>query len=133
MDQGARQRHALLLAAGKIGGRPVMPGAKPNNLKDPCHALVPLRTSDFPDLERKADILCHRHMWPDGVGLKYNPKSTRFRLQIDALRGIKNADITNFNAAGFRRFEPGNAAKHGGLAAATRPQKRKRMAFLHRK
>ena len=62
VDGGPRQRHALLLAAGKLGRPAVGEVGKAHHLQDALHAGSDLDLGRTAHLEREGDVLPHRHV-----------------------------------------------------------------------
>ena len=110
---GPGQGGALLLAAGHLGGIlfPVFP--QPHHLQDLLAAGQTLLAAEFFLLvEAKEDVLLHRHVGEEGVGLKDDAEVALGRGQGGA---VLAADA---NAAGGGGLQAGDDAQQGGFAAA---------------
>ena len=111
-DDGAPHRHSLTLAAGELLGLAVEQLAEveyAGRLVDP---LVDLGLRELTDAQRERDILAHAHVGIERVVLKdHGHVSLAGRNVVDDL-------AVEAELAGGHRFESGNQAQQGRLAAA---------------
>ena len=124
--QRAGQRDALLLAAGNLAGAAVgelFHAHKPEHLGHARLGLV-LRTPEH--LEAEADVLGHRHVREQRVGLEDGVDRPPVGRQACDLLAVQQ-DLT----AG-RVVEAGDQPKQRGLAAARRPQQREELVLADR-
>ena len=115
-DNGAGQRHALLLAAGKLGR--VAPGQMAHfyHIQNFTNAALDFIAGQFAEREAEADILRHRHIRPDGIGLENHGHAAPFRRQ-HGTGGGKHFAI-HCDSAGIGFDKAGNHAQRRSLAAA---------------
>jgi hypothetical protein len=71
--EGAREGHALLLAAGKLGGVALRIVAEARGLQHRVGAALALLGAHFLHLESVRDVLLHGHVRPDRVALENHP------------------------------------------------------------
>ena len=126
-DDGAGQRHTLLLAARQFGGIAPLEVAHLDHVQDLVDAAVDLGARQLPDLQTEADILAHRHVRPDGVALE-DHRHAAILGRHDA-RGGRNLLAVHLDAAVGRRHEARDHAQGRGLAAARRAQQRDELAL----
>ena len=74
-DQGARQRHPLLLPARQIRGGALVQLLEPHQPERVPHAAADLGPRDAPDLEGVGDIAINAHVGPEGVALEDHAQS----------------------------------------------------------
>ncbi len=118
---GAREREALLLAAGKLTGimrQPVAEPDKPQFLFRPLEGVLPAGK-----FERDRDILECGHGGDEVEGLEHDP----YMIATEAGE-IVFAEAREFlaragDAAGTRALEPRENHEKGGLAGTGRPDK----------
>ena len=111
-DHGARQRNALLLAAGELvrKARPVV--RQPDEREHPVHARGDLGGADPAHLEGKRDVLRYRHMREQGVVLEDHADiAPVWRQRVDRL--ARQQDLS-----ARRLHQPGNHRERGRLAGA---------------
>ncbi|MNL09553.1 hypothetical protein D3C87_1303190 [compost metagenome] len=111
-DNGARQRHALLLPAGQLPRHAVHQAGKITDFKRMGDAARALVLRDLLHLQAETEIFGNRHMREKRIGLKNHGDVTRFRRRlIDTL-----AAQPDF--ASRRLADAGEDAQKRGLAAA---------------
>src|SRR5262249_21559518 len=87
--QRARQREALLLAAGKLGGVAIDQLIERDRVEHAHHPLADLLLGQPAHLEWERRVLEHVHVRPDGVGLEHHAEIALVRRDEDALvRGV---------------------------------------------
>ena len=114
--QRAGQRHALLLAAGKLVGIAVAELRQLDELQHLGDALVGLRLWHAGDLEAEGDVLRDRQVGEQRIGLEHHADI--------ALVGLQPGDVlaADDDRAGGRLLEAGDHAQHRRLAAARRSE-----------
>ena len=122
--EGARDGHALLLAAGEL------PGPAPGELGEPHeveHGLRPgadLVARELSLLQPEGDVLFHRHVRPQRVVLEHHADVALPR------RGAGDVPAADEHLSMLVLVEPGDQAKERGLAGARRPEEREELAGL---
>jgi hypothetical protein len=119
---GARQGHTLLLAARQLGGIASLEIAHLDHVEDGVDPAVDLGARQLAHLQAEADILAHRHVRPDGVALEDHRHAPLLGRHDARRRGDLLA--IHLDRAGRRRYETGDHAQRGGLAAARRTEQR---------
>jgi hypothetical protein len=111
---GAAQRHALTLPAGKLARLALQQFADGEDVGRVPHALVDLGLFEFAHLEAERHVVVDAHMRVERVILEYHGDVAVHRRQcIDHV--AVDGDI-----AGADRLKPGNHPERRGLAAAGR-------------
>jgi hypothetical protein len=120
--QGARQRHALLLAAGKLARQPVVHAAQLHHLERALHAALLLVLRHLAHRERVGHVLAHAEMREQGVVLEHHAEVPLVRRRAVDLLAVEQ------DVAGGRRLEAGQHHQRGGLARARRPEQAQELA-----
>ena len=94
-------------------------------MQDLIHPPVDLLRADTTHLQTKSDIVPHRHMRKNGIILEHHPHVASVG------RHIIDAVISNANLAALDGIEPDDHAQQRRLAAAGRPKKCKKLAWMH--
>ena len=116
IGQGAGKRHALLLAAGHLIDLPPLEPVEFHEAEHFGHPAPDLVPGDALHLEAEGDILPHRHMGEQGIGLEYRvDRPAEGRQMLDPLAVEEDFPFG-------RLLEPRDQAEQGGLAAAGRPE-----------
>ena len=124
--QRARQRHALLLAAGQLD-RPAVPEPlQLHQIERGAHPGLPLRAADTAHAQRKGDIFCHAHVREQRVALEHQPEIALLRRQAGDIAPIEQ------DRALVRMHEAGNRHQQRRLAGPGRPQQRQELARRYR-
>ena len=79
VHHSASQRHALLLAAGKLGGPAVGEAVQPHQAERVGHAAVALGARYPAHLQAEAHVLRHRHVREQCVILEHHARIARVR------------------------------------------------------
>ncbi len=124
VDDGPRQRHALLLAAGKLGRQTLTEAGEADELQSLARALRCLVLWRALPARPIGHVLRHAHMWEEGVVLEHRVE----RAPIG--RQPRHILAREPDRAGLRRQEAGDAAQQRGLAAARWSQQSDELALL---
>ena len=116
LDQSARQRHALLLAAGELLGAAAGELGQMRGAQDRVDALGDLGPGEPLHLQPVGDVAAHAHVREEGVGLEHQVERPPVR------RDRRDVDAVEQDAARVRRLEAGEQAQERGLAAAGRAE-----------
>lgn len=116
--QRARQRHALLLAAGQLVGKQVAATAQPDDLQHLGDA--PLFLGRAEALQAEADVGGHVEVGEERVLLEHHAETALFRRHREA-RTAEHLAVDQ-DASGAHALEAGNAPERRGLAAAARAE-----------
>ena len=111
-DQGAGQRHPLLLAAGQAGWPLLFMPAQADTINDPIDAALDVSVSASLHLQRKGNVLLDRHMRKQRIALEDHAEG--------ALFGGDGGDIRAVLAKRprCRRLEAGQDHQEGAFARA---------------
>ena len=119
-------RDPLALAARKLGRTTVEIGLELQDARDFERALVLHLSRLAGDGEREGDVLPHRHMRVERVGLEHHGDAPLRR------RHVGNVDVVDEALAGRDRLESGDHPEQRRLAAAGRAEQRGERAFIDR-
>ena len=121
-DQGPRQRHALLLAAGEVGGQALEQVLDLEHGRDFAHPPANSRTRLPLDLEREGDVVEHVHVRIEGVGLEHH-------ADVAPLRGpTGDVLVAEEDPPVIDDVQPAHGEQRRGLAAARRAEQREHLA-----
>src|SRR5439155_15623363 len=113
---GARDRHALLLAAGELAGQLLLMTAELHQVERPRYTLVSLRAGHAAHAQTETDVLPYAHVREERVVLEHHAEAALLRRQaVDAL-------VVEPDAAPAEREQARDAVQRGGLAAARRAE-----------
>jgi hypothetical protein len=114
--EGARERHALALAAGELVGVALAEAVELDEREELGHPRRDLGPRAAADAQGEADVLGHRHVAEEGVVLEHHAHVP--------LAGGDRRDVLAAvpHLAGVGRLEPGDDAEEGGLPAAGRAE-----------
>ena len=123
-DDGAAQRHALLLAAGELRRLAVEQAREPEQVGDLRQPRVAFRLRHLAHLQPEQDVLRDRQV-----------REQRIRLEDHrdrSLRGGQPRHVASGDAdrAGIGELQAGDQAQRGGLAAARGAEQHVERAFL---
>ena len=125
-DERARERDALLLAARKLRRTSGGEGPHLHHVERARDLGLALGLAHPAHLERKGEILGHRHVRKEGVVLEHHPDAALVRRhEVD--RAAVEADL-----AVRRRLEACEHHQAGGLARARRPEHGQELALRNR-
>jgi len=116
------ERHPLPLTAGERRHLALAEPFQPQHRHQFGHPAGDLSAADPPEFEAVADVLRHRHVRPQGIGLEYHRDVALVRRQPgDVAPADRDRTVCH-------RDEPADGAQQGGLAAARGSQKRYELA-----
>ena len=111
-DNGPCQGNALLLAAGELGGHPLLQMVYLHYLQDIIHLGLYLVLGYFPVLKAECHIVPDRHVGEDCIVLEYH-------AHVPLVGGDVVDDLAvNLNLAAFNGVKADDHAQQRGLAAA---------------
>ena len=122
---GARQRHALLLAARELRGLTIKQRFQAEKTRRPRQPVVPLRAGNLPHPEAKDDVLGDTQMRKQRIALKDHGDAP---LRGRQRRHVAPADQ---DAAGAGDIEPRDQAQGRGLAATGGAEQGEELACGH--
>ena len=131
--EGARQRDALLLPAGELRGSALRERAHLHHAERVRDLLGDLLLALAPDAQAVRDVLEHRHVRPDRVGLEHHREAALLGRDVHALRRRIDGGAADADLARARLLQPRDGAQRRGLAAAGRTEQRQLLAGLHGK
>ena len=114
----ARQRHALLLAAGELGWVAVGEPVEPHEGEQLVHAVADLLLGAPADAQPEPDVVLDRHVLEGRVVLEDEADAALAR------RRGRDVLAVDHHRAGVRRLEPGDDAQQRRLAAPARAEQR---------
>ena len=117
-------RDPLALAARKLGRATIEIGLELQDARDLERPLVLHLSRLAGDGEREGDVLPHRHMRIEGVGLEHHGDAPLRR------RHVGYVNIVDEALAGRDRLESGDHPEQRRLAAAGRAEQRRERAFV---
>ena len=122
---GPAHRHALALTTGELTRFAVEVVVQLQDARCLGHALDDLVLRHLAQLQREGDVVAHREVGVQGVGLEHHGDVPVLRLQTG---DVVSADE---QVAVGDRFEPGDHPQGGRLAAAGRPDEHQELAVVH--
>ena len=123
--QGARQRHALALAAGELIGGAALQPFEPHRGQHGLDRAAQRRLRQLQLAQAIGDIVEDIEMRKDRVGLEHHVGGPQMRRH--AVHGLAIDD----DGAAVRRLEAGDHPQQGGLAAAGWAEQREEFAARH--
>ena len=93
--------------------------------------LISRRLIDAAALQREGDVLRHRHVRPDRVGLEDHAEAALVRRHERRGRRVEHGAAVDDDPARVRPLEPGDRAEHRRLAGARRAEDREQPALGH--
>ena len=127
--QRARDRHALLLAAGKFRRTPPLQPAQIDQRQQAPRLGGPFRARQV--IERGPDIAQRRQVRKQPVGLKHHAHPALVRRQAQPRRGIQPDRAADADPRLFGAPQPGDRAQHGRLARTGMAHQRQKLAGFH--
>jgi hypothetical protein len=121
LDQGARERDPLALAARELIGRPLVQARKAHHGERVLDPRSDLRARRAGDPEPIRHVLGHAHVREHRVRLEHHVDRPAVR------RHLRHVLAIDHDAARARPLEPGEHAEQRGLAAARRPEQREEL------
>ena len=131
--QRAGDRHALLLAARQGRRRPVGEALHLDQAQRRHHALLDLGLGDVAHAQGIGDVVEHRHVRPDRVGLEHHAELAQVGRHEQAGRRIAHHAAADHDRAGVVALQARHHAQGRGLAAARRAQQGDELAVLDRR
>ena len=124
VDEGARDRHPLLLASADL--RRLLPrlGLELGEGEHAPDLLVDALPRPAGDARAEGDVLAHREVREEGVALEDRVDLAAVRRQRGDVLAVQE------DAPGVGRLEAGQHAQQRRLAAAARPEQREELALL---
>ena len=123
--QGARQGHALLLAARQRAHRPIALRVEPNQRDDLADAAFHLFARHARDPGPVRNVLAHRHVREQAIALENHVGRSCVRTQR---RHVLTLDV---DAAARRTDEAPDRAQKGRLATSRRPENREEVSCIN--
>src|SRR6266851_591677 len=120
--QRAAECDALPLTAGECRYLAHAEPVEPQHHEQLSHSPSDLSAADAPQFQAVTDVLRHRHVRPERIGLEHHRDVALVRRQPG------DVAAANRYRAAYYGDEPANGAQQGGLAAARRSQKRYELA-----
>jgi hypothetical protein len=111
-NDGAAERHALALPPGKLRRLAIKEAIEPDNLGDTLEARAAFGPSYAPRTQPERDVLRHREMWEERIGLEHHRDAPL------AGRQTRHIASGNYDAAAIGLFEPGDETERRRFAAA---------------
>ena len=121
--EGARDGHALLLAARQLSGPPLLQAFQPYELEGAADAGAPVFWGEAAHLEGEGEVVAHRHVREEGVVLEHHADAAAAGRQV-VHRAAGDADD-----AGGGRLEPGQHHQAGCLARSGGPEQGEELAL----
>jgi len=131
LGKTTRQRHTLSLPPGQFGRATIGKSTKADSCKVTIRLApraAPTRTAN---LGRKTDIVAHRHMRPQRIGLKHHTHRTPLGGNMHI--GARHDLITDHDLPLVQLFKPGNKAQKRAFATSRRPDNRHKLTRLNLK
>src|SRR3954451_2862491 len=119
----ARERDALLHAAGELVRETVAGLAEPDELEQLTHALAPIPLVLPTEPQAVLDVLCGSHVREERVGLEDHPHVALVR------RDARHVFPVDDDPSGVGSIEAGDDAERRRLAAARRAEQRQELAL----
>ena len=110
VDEAARERHALHLAAGERYHRTFGKFRKPDQLQHVTSFALDFDARLAAMAERIGDVLSDRHVRPDRVGLEHHPDVAQARRHLDAVERRRHQSPADADAPGGGMLEARDAA-----------------------
>ena len=126
-DDGGGQGDARALAAGELSDAALGQGGQLHHLQHRLDFALDLRAFQLLHPQAVADVFSHAHVRKQGIGLEHHPHLALLDRQPGDIVGAEQ-DAT----AWVRKFEAGDHAQCGGLAAAGGAEQHQSFARLHR-
>ena len=121
---GAADGDALALAARELLGLALQQRLDAEDFGGALHALLDLGLGRPRRFEAEGEVLVHRHMRVERIGLEHHGDAALGR------RHLVHALAVDHQVAAGDRLEPGDHAQQGGLAAARRADEHGELARL---
>ena len=123
-DERARDRHALLLAAGELVRKALAEAGQPHVLQRFRDLAGDLGRRRLRHLERERDVALDGHVREQRVALEDRAHGPRFGRPVGQVFAVQE------DAAAVGKVEAGDHPQQRGLAAAGRAQQREELAGL---
>ena len=119
-----RQRDALLLAAGQLGGVFAALFGQADQFQQLGHTGLDFGFAAAGILQTERNVLFNRQVGEQRVGLEHNAKIPHRRGQVRHVLAVLN------NSAACLQVKPGNGAQQGGFATARRAKETNKFALV---
>ena len=120
-DDGARERHSLLLAAGELRRQPLLVARERHLAQRLAHARLDLARRESAHAQAEGNVLGHRTMREERIGLEDH------RHVAPVHRRLGDVRAGDEDAAFVGRLEAGDDAQRRRLAAAARTKQREQL------
>ena len=124
-DQGAGQRHPLLLPARQLVRRPGRVGTHLHHPQGAIHTPVHLRSLDIPHRQTVLDVFPNRHMRPQRVVLKDHSGVSDIRGEIG------HVSIPETHVPSLGAIETGDHPQQRRFATSGRPKQEEELSLFH--
>ena len=126
-DQGASQRHSLLLSARQLGRITILQLRQMHDAEQLGNFLRDLGFGNFFELESVGDVLRHGHVRPDGIALKDHRHVAPLRRHRERREDDATSPPTRISPR-IRLQKTGEQTQRRGLAATGRTEQRDEFA-----
>src|SRR5262249_43311525 len=129
----AREGEPLLLAARELRGRSALEAAHAHHVERARDLVLDLGRGVFAlarDAQRKGDVLEHRHVRPDRIGLEHHADAAIAWRNEHAVIDVAYRFTRDDDLARLGSLEASEAAQGCGLAATGRPEQGDELASL---
>ena len=124
VGQRARNRDALLLAAGQLRGQAVVHAFECNELQQLLATRAPLGRLHLAHAQRELDVVGDRHVPEQRVVLEDEPDLALAHVHVRHVAAMqRDAPVVDFS-------EPCDRAQQGALAAAARAEQHQELALV---
>ena len=124
-DERTRQRHTLLLSAGKFGRISVGEMVQPYELQGLKDARRPFLPVDLAEAQRESDVVAHRHVGKERIILEND-------ANVASLRGhAADVDTGQFDPPFAWQGDAGDQPEQRGLAGTAGAEQGQEFAFVH--
>ena len=129
---GSGDSHALLLAAGQLGGVTVGILLNPHSFQGIHHATFGFFLGHLLHVQHKGHVLENRHVRPKSIRLEHQIHAALSGILKVKFLGVYYQMTVHFDGAALGLLQAGDHAQGGGLAAAAGPQQGHEFSVIHR-
>ncbi len=131
VDQRARERHALLLAAGELVRIALAEMAERELRRAPARTRAAVSAPvHLAQLEPVGHVVEHGLVRPQRIRLEHEPEIAALGRHVDLRRAVEDHLVADPDRARGGHLEPRHRAQQRGLAAARRPEERDHLAAI---